>query len=301
MTKRNKCYIITRKDSLETKLMAYKYNNHFSLGGISKDNREKLDIINREFPGPFEVSDIENLFRMGRSKVARLLAHWASKGWLTRIRRGLYITVPLGADNPQSRSEDPWVVANKVFEPCYVGGWSACEHWGLTDQIFDSLIIFTGSQIRQSKLIIQNVTYILRPATEKKSFGIKIVWKGRTKIRVSGPTRTVVDILNDPFIGGGMRHVVDVLRQYFAGEFRDDKLLAEYIEKAQNKTIYKRLGFILESLKLESPELIKKCAANLSQGFSLFDPSGPDRGRYLRRWHLRINVNIAGDIMDDQS
>ncbi len=279
--------------------MSDKYNNS-PLGGISKDNREKLDIINREFSGPFEVSDIENLFGIERSRTARLLAHWASKGWLTRIRRGLYITVPLGADNPQARSEDPWIVANKVFEPCYIGGWSACEHWGLTEQIFDSMVIFTGNQIRQSKLTIQNATYILKPTTEKKYFGTKTVWKGRTKIQVSDPTRTMVDILNDPFIGGGLRHVVDVLKQYFSSDFRDDNLLAEYINKMQNKTIYKRLGFILESLNLDASDLMKKCEKNLSQGFSLLDPSGPDTGKYLRRWKLKINVNIA-ETSGDQS
>ena len=280
--------------------MVDKYNNISHLGGISKGSREQLDAVNRQFSGPFEVSDVEALLNLGRSKATRLLAHWASKGWLTRIRRGLYITVPLGADDPQTRSEEPWIVANNVFEPCYIGGWSACEHWGLTEQIFDSVVVFTGSKIRKSQLTIQNATYILKSITRNKYFGTKAIWKGRTKIQVSDPTRTIVDILNDPFVGGGMRHVIDILKQYFAGEFRDDKLLAEYIKRVKNKTIYKRLGFILESLKIEAPDLIKKCSKNLSQGFSLLDPSGTDKGKYLRRWHLRINVNIAGNT-DDQS
>ena len=97
-----------------------------------------------------------------------------------------------------------------------------------------------------------------------------------------------------------MRHVVDVFKQYFAGEFRDDKLLTEYIDKIGNKTIYKRLGFVLESLNLDAPELIKKCENNLSHGFSLLDPSGPDKGKYLRRWNLKINVNIS-ETAGDQS
>ena len=278
--------------------MVNEYNINSPSGGISKDNREKLDIINREFSGPFEVSDIEDLFRIERRKVARLLAHLASKGWLTRIRRGLYITVPLGADNPQARSEDPWIVASKVFEPCYIGGWSACEHWGLTEQIFDSVVIFTGSKIRNSNLKIQSTNFLLKPLTKKKYFGTKIVWRGRTKIQVSDTTRTIVDILNDPFVGGGMRHIVDVLKQYFAGEFRDDKLLGEYIKKIKNRTIYKRLGFILEVLSLEVPDLIERCKKNLSQGFSLLDPSCPDKGKYLRRWNLRINVEISENSFD---
>ncbi len=278
--------------------MANEYNINVSSGGISKDNREKLDIINREFSGPFEVSDIEDLFGIERSKASRLLAHWASKGWLTRIRRGLYIVVPLGAGDPKTRSEDPWIVANKVFEPCYVGGWSACEHWGLTEQIFDSVVIFTGSKTRNSNLTIQSTNFLLKPLTKIKYFGTKTIWRGRTKIQVSDPTRTIVDILNDPLVGGGMRNVADIIEQYFVSEFRDDNLLGEYIKKIKNKTVYKRLGYILETLSIDASHLIKKCKKNLSQGFSLFDPSAIGKGKYLRKWNLRINVNIIGIVND---
>lgn len=278
--------------------MANEYNMNSPSGGISKDNREKLDIINREFFGPFEVSDIEDLFGIERSKASRLLAHWASKGWLTRIRRGLYITVPLGAEDPKTRSEDPWIVANKVFEPCYVGGWSACEHWGLTEQIFDSVVIFTGSKIRHSNLTIQSTNFLLKPLTKIKYFGTKTTWRGRTKIQVSDPARTIVDILNDPLVGGGMRNVYDIIKQYFGSEFRDDNLLDEYIKKVKNKTVYKRLGYILETLNIDASYLIKKCKKNMSQGFSLFDPSAIGKGKYLRRWNLRINVNIIGIVND---
>ena len=278
--------------------MVNEYNINSPLGGISKDNREKLDIINREFSGPFEVSNIENLFGIERSKASRLLAHWASKGWLTRIRRGLYITVPLGAEDPKTRSEDPWIVANKVYEPCYVGGWSACEHWGLTEQIFDSVVIFTGSKIRNSNLMIQNTNFLLKPLTKIKYFGTKTIWRGRTKIQVSDPTRTIVDILNDPLVGGGMRNVADIIKQYFVSEFRDDNLLGAYIKKVKNKTAHKRLGYILETLNIDASHLIKKCKKNLSQGFSLFDPSAIGKGKYLRKWNLRINVNIIGTVND---
>ena len=280
--------------------MVNEYNNITPPGGISKESRQMLDAINRQFSGPFEVSDIEKLFNMKRSKAARVLAHWASKGWLTRVRRGLYITVPLGAENPKNRSEDPWIVANKIFAPCYIGGWSACEHWGLTEQIFDSVVIFTGNRIYHSRMKIQNANFMLKPLTRRKYYGTKTVWRERTKVQVSDPTRTIVDMLNDPSVGGGMRQGVDVIKEYFASEFRNDDLLTEYLNKIKNRAVYKRLGYILESLKLDVPELIKKCTKNLSKGFSSLDPSATNKGNYLRKWHLRINVNITG-IMDDKS
>ena len=281
--------------------MVYQYNNIMPLGGISKDSRQMLDSVNRQFSGPFEVSDIEKLFNLERSKVARLLAHWASKGWLTRIRRGLYITVPLGAKNPKTRSEDPWVIANKIFYPCYVGGWSACEHWGLTEQIFDSIVIFTSKKIRHSKSTIQSATFLLKSSKEKYFFGMKTVWRGSTKIQISDPSRTMVDILDDPSIGGGIRNVTDVLKEYFSGEHRDDKELIEYAKKLKNRTIYKRLGYFLEANKLEAPDLLRACKKNVSAGFSLLDPTVANKGSYLRRWNLRINVNLIDGMGNDKS
>ena len=277
------------------------YNNNMPSGGISKDSRKMLDAINRQFSGPFEVSDVEKLFNRERTKTIRLLAHWASKGWLTRIRRGLYITVPLGAKNPKTRSEDPWIVANKIFYPCYVGGWSACEHWGLTEQIFDSIVIFTSQKIRHSKSIIQGTTFLLRPLKEEYFFGLKTVWQENAKIQVSNPSRTIVDILNDPSAGGGMRHVNDIVKEYFSGEHRDDKKLIEYIKKLDNRTIYKRLGYVVEINKLDAPILLEVCKNNVSAGFSLLDPTVTNRGHHIRKWNLRINVNLIEGMVNDKS
>ena len=39
--------------------------------------------------------------------------------------------------------DESWVLARAVFEPCYIGGWSAAEHWGFTEQIFNSTMVFT--------------------------------------------------------------------------------------------------------------------------------------------------------------
>jgi|GEM_PF-6032200 len=40
-----------------------------------------------------------------------------------------------------SESDEPWAVAQKLFVPCYVGGWSAAEYWDFTEQIFNSTLV----------------------------------------------------------------------------------------------------------------------------------------------------------------
>jgi predicted transcriptional regulator of viral defense system len=272
--------------------MDYEYTKRNNIGGISKNKREILDFINREFTGPFRISDVMKLLNIPYGKTAHLLAYWASTGWLTRIKKGLYSTVPLGTESPKSRVEDPWIVANKVFQPCFIGGWSACEHWGFTEQIFDSIVVFTSQRVRQSKVKIQQTTFVLKFISQKKIFGTKTIWRQQTKLKISDPIRTIVDILNDPYIGGGMRHIAVVVANYFESELREDNKLVDYMRQIKNKTLYKRLGYLLETLELDAGNLLKVCKKNISKGYSVFDPSMPNKGKIVRRWNLKVNVQI---------
>jgi len=272
--------------------MHNEYINIGVAGGITKSNRILLDLLNRKQKGPFTISEAIDMLGLPYAKTSHLLAYWAFKGWLTRVRNGLYITVPLGAINPAERKEDTWIVASRVFNPYYIGGWSACEHWGLTEQIFKDIIVFTSHMVRERKINIQDTLYIVKTVKEEKLFGTNIVWRGQTKVKVSDPSRTIADILDDPSIGGGLRHIADTVKQYFEGEYKDEDKLFDYIKRLNNKTIYKRLGYILEVLDLKFPNAINICLSNISKGYSYLDPTSSVKGRILRRWNLKVNATI---------
>lgn len=85
---------------------------------------------------------------MDRVQARQLVAHLAQKGWLVLIRRGLYATVPLRAVEPSDWCADAWTIAVRSFSPCHIAGWSACEHWDLTEQEFRDIVIVTATAIR---------------------------------------------------------------------------------------------------------------------------------------------------------
>ncbi len=230
---------------------------------------------------------------METSRTGRLLAHWASRGWLSRLRKGFYITVPLGTQNPAQWSEDPWIVAHNLFEPCYIGGWSACEHWGLTEQIFREIVVFTTRKVHSRRIIVKETPFLLRVILPRKLFGTIPVWRQQTKVQVSDPSRTLADLLNDPSIGGGMRFIAEILENYFGSEHRDDAALLKAVSRLGNRTAYKRLGYLVETLKVNAAEILRACHANLSKGYSLFDPAVKARGQIVRRWNLRVNAAVG--------
>ena len=261
--------------------------------GITEKNRERLEILHRRMKGPFSVSEAAAVWTVDRTRARRLMAYLAAKGWLSRVRRNSYTTVPLGATSPKQWHEDPWIVASKTFAPCYLGGWTACEHWGLTEQIFREMVVFTPRRVRHRQEEIQGTRFRIKVIAKDRMFGLEGVWRAQNRVMVSDPTRTLVDLLDDPALGGGMRHVADVARSYFEGKSRNDALLADYADKIGNRTVFKRLGYLLETLGIPSAKLAKLCRRRISAGVSLLDPSGKAVGPILSRWGLRINVNLA--------
>jgi predicted transcriptional regulator of viral defense system len=263
-----------------------------SVRGILEKNRGLLTKLHRGVTGPFTPQEAASVLGFDIRRTRRFVAYLADAGWLTRIRRGLYTTVPLEVVDPSTWREDPWIIAARVFSPCYIGGWSACEHWSLTDQIFKETIVISSKSLRQRHMEIQGANFYAKVVGVGKIFGTEVVWRDRTRVPVSGPARTIIDILDDPKIGGGIRHIADILRAYLSHERRNDSLLMEYAHKAGNRTIFKRLGYLLEITTVADKELINTCRKEISSGISLLDPGAPQKGRFMRRWNLRINVTL---------
>lgn len=266
--------------------------------GISARNRAQLATLHARQPGPFRASDAAAVLGLGIQRVRRLLSYLCQRGWLVRIRRGLYATVPLDTRDPAEWREEPWLVASREFGPCYISGWSACEHWHLTDQIFRAIVVVSIRKLRSREVVIQHTKFLLRVRSPEKLFGTSRVWLHGASVDVADPSRTILDILDDPKIGGGIRHVAEVVAEYFESRHRDDARLLRYIERLGNRSVHKRLGYLLEALSIDAPELLQSCFELKSKGLSRLDPGVSANGRILRRWNLRVNVPINGATND---
>ena len=166
-------------------------------------NRLVLGKLHRVFAGPFRVSDASDILDMPREGTRKLLAYLASRGWLSRVRHGLYATIPLETSNVEAWFADPWVVAAKTFPPCYIGGWTALHHWELTEQLFRPVVVFSTKRVRSKERFIQVTTFRIRQLKKGQLFGTKPVWRERARVQLSDPERTLVDTLDHPEIGGG--------------------------------------------------------------------------------------------------
>ena len=256
--------------------------------GLDWQSRARLTELLRRTTGTVTPEQAAKILELPPIKAAKILSRWAAQGWLARVRRGLYVPVPLTAQSGDVALEDPWIVAESLFSPCYIGGWSAAEHWGLTEQIFRTVCVLTVRRPRERSLVLRGTEFQLRTVSSQALFGLKPVWRGRVRVNVSDPARTVVDMLAEPALGGGLRSMEDVLRAWLgSSEFRDLKLLVEYAGRLDNGAVFKRLGYLLERYAPGEIEAIKACRARLSAGNAKLDPALPSK-RLISAWRLWV-------------
>jgi predicted transcriptional regulator of viral defense system len=172
---------------------------------------------------------------------AKKLSHWAEYGWLRRVRRGLYIGVPVEAAQPAAWSEDPLVVAAEVW-PCYFTGWTAANEWALADQVFRTTVLKTTARVRAATVRLLDHDYLITSVSNANmQWGVKSQWRSEVRLRFADPARTVVDILDSPKFGGGMRHGAEILAAYL--DEHDPAKLIEYGDMLGNRAVFKRLGY----------------------------------------------------------
>jgi predicted transcriptional regulator of viral defense system len=237
--------------------------------------------------GPLvSVEDAMTALRMDRKSASKMLARWHAQRWLQRVGHGLYAAIPLDARATEQVLEDPWILVPSLFGTAYVGGWSAAEHWDLTEQLFRDTLVFTTKAIRSRKHEVHGITFLLRHIRPEAFFGTRSIWRGQTKVQISDVHRTMIDMLADPATGGGIRHVADCFEAYFKHKDVKPDALIQYAEKLGNGAVFKRMGFLAETMP-EQKALAEACRARITQGNAKLDPSMKSP-RLVRAWRLWI-------------
>lgn len=244
--------------------------------------------------GLLVIEDAPRALGLTSADAASRLARLAKAGWLARVRRGLYYVLPVDAPaSERTAYPDPWILAARAFVPCYVGGWSAAEYWGLTEQLFRSTFVATAAPIRSWNQRLLGLDFHLVRVRPERLLGVNCVWRGASTVAVSSVERTLVDGFRDPAWLGGFRHASECLHRYI--ESTTDKGMAALLgelSRSGNGAAAKRIGFILEH-KGASAEVIDQLRQAVTRGLTRLDPAIRQEGRINKRWGLIINASFV--------
>lgn len=220
------------------------------------------------------------------------LARLTRRGWLNRARRGLYLVLPLEATpGHAATTDDPWLLAHQLFAPCYIGGWSAAEHWGLTEQLFRSTLVVTAANVRATN--VGNLGHefrLFRVPRSRLTDGVVMEWRGKERVAVSGLERTLVDCLRNPELCGGARHLAQVMQAYGESPKHDFAKLVAVAKRAGLGATWKRLGYLAEQLWPNETALLSEARKHITAGNSKLDPAVNGTGKLVTKWRLIVNA-----------
>ncbi|MBS0359444.1 MAG: hypothetical protein JSS53_09260 [Proteobacteria bacterium] len=274
-----------------------KYIKKERISGIGQTEREFLSKLLRATKITISVSEAANILGLKQDQAAKILARYNKKGWLKRIQQGVYLPVPITSLTSDIVAEDPFVIAEKLFSPCYIGGTNAANYWDLTEQIFRTTTIMTQKMVRNRKSKIAGNEYLIHTLKPLYFFGLKTVWLNDIKIKISDPTRTIVDMLMFPSFCGGLNFIIEVLQNYYRSQYKDMDLLINYLETAKNGAAIKRFGFLVDIYFPNEKKVIDYCLKNLTQGYVKLSPS-LDCSKLIRRWRLWVPKNWKRKFYD---
>lgn len=218
-----------------------------------------------------------------------LLDRLVRKGWILKLKKGIYAIVPLEAGERGATvyTLHSFVIASVLVKPYYIGYWSALNHHGLTDAVPPSVFIAT-TKPRNSRTLL-DISFKLVTIPKKKFFGYQGIEIEKHGVNISTKEKTIVDCLDHPEHCNGVEEVAKSL--YYSEKELDYERILDNALRIGNNAVLKRLAYISEVLGLN--ELSAMLAdTHFSKGYSYLDPTYLKKGRFLEGYGLIINAKI---------
>lgn len=259
------------------------------------NRQQRLASLLRATSGTIRIDDAVKVLGLERSHASKLLAGWHKQGAIRRVSQGLYVPIQPTALGQIQVLDDPWILVPELYEPGYIGGWSALEYWELTEQLFRSVCVLTSKRTSYGETKHQGVNFFIKHIPEKKRFGTKTIWRNNVKVQISDLHKTMLDIIDDPMLGAGLQHTMDCFSEYKKIANKKDELnqLLEYAIQINNGALFKKLGFLAERFEFSST-FIEECAKRLTTGYAYFDKNS-SHNKLVTKWRLWVPQDIKHD------
>jgi predicted transcriptional regulator of viral defense system len=168
---------------------------------------------------------------------AQELTRLAKRGYLQKIKRGLYAIVPVEFIG-KSYQPDKFVVASRITEPYAISYYSALELHGKSQSAFNRIYVSSPNRI----LSFQHQGIEYKGVLTKALFGATAIVHDGQVIKVMDIERTIIDCLSRPDLVGG---VDEFIRSLEGLSGVNTQRLLEYLAKFDDKSLYAKTGFLL--------------------------------------------------------
>ncbi len=271
---------------------------------LTPTEAEVLSFIYERKCSLITVEEIRQGFKYDSSYASKLLERLERKQYLERIKRGIYLYIPLeyGYEN-RFTPMNSLVVGSVLVEPYYFGYQTANRFHGFTTQFSPVTYICTTKTRRTHKW--RSIRYKFVNLVQKKFFGYEKHLSDGCEIFIASPEKAVLDSIDKPDYCGGLSQVVAVVLNAFQRGLDKEKLLS-YAIRFDSNTLIQRLGylvaFLVENNCLDDGAFVESIERLLPENVSstfLGSVKANDRsGSIDNRWSVIENVSIE-NLLDE--
>ena len=230
------------------------------------------------------------------------LAHYAKRGRIIRIKRGLFASIPAGAD-PHTYPVNPFLICSHLANDAVVAYYTALNYFGAAYSTSYRYVYLTQEKCKP--FTFQEISY--QPSryptsllqTQLTQFSVCTEDIKGLDVRVTSRERTLVDILDRPLLGGGWEEIWRSLAMLTV--FNIDKVI-EYTLMLDTKIIAAKVGFYLESrqdaLRVTQTQLEKLVPYRPTSPVYM-DTTDKKNNKLIARWNLLVPLSLLSQHWEE--
>lgn len=249
-------------------------------------------VLDLEWRGQRAITLADLREKLGASEgYARLLAHrLVKKGWLERLRPGLFLLAPAKRGREGVADTHPLTAGALLVDPYFFSFGTACTHHGLTEQAFAE--VYLACQERRRPETIRGKRNVFVYVLEQRFFGFQGTNVLGQTVHMATVERALLDAIDRPRYAGGIGEVSRIAAR--AAPRVSWEALIDLLRKWRSSALVQRMGYFIDLRGVAVPDEVRASLLELVLPNSKIQLGSRRRwgttGKLVRPWNVVENV-----------
>jgi len=240
----------------------------------------------------FTFDEARQKLKINAIALNKMLHELQRKGYVVRIKKGLYTVVPVERVG-KSFTPNKYLVAAKLQKKAWLSYHTALELHGVAESVFNTVYISVTRQARPFQF--QETVYSF--VTNKHSCGLTRVNVDGISLQITDREKTILDGIDRLKYAGGIE---EYLKSVSSFPSINTSRLLKYLEHLDKNVLYAKAGWLLSRLAKQwsiEEKILNKIRGQLStRTFYLQEGDGNTKYRFNDEWNLMIPTNLESKL-----
>jgi predicted transcriptional regulator of viral defense system len=219
---------------------------------------------------------------MTRNNAKRKIALLANKGWLVRLKKGLYaIITDISTLGSNDMSE--YVIAQALHQESYISFENALQYHGIFDQALTTVRSVTATYARNHT--IGQAEYLFSQTKDEFYFGFTEEVIGSYRIKIAEVEKALIDMLYFRDSDYTVNIVLEKLREY---THRLDMVKLQNYAENYGISMVRLIGFLLDEVGADTTDLLAY-AKTRNKGYNKLSNQAD---KFNAKWRLYYDTYV---------